>query len=161
MYIPCYRDNKVPKKSDSRHSSGKRMLFLFPCGCEADSSAPAEPTFSMLTRETSSTVGSENWGTLTETLPMMLFLKWSWNWSLKQQERKIYQDQHLSHNLANLYQYTIHVKNVVFWIHRQLCLPILGLIPRCPVLERSREVTWLRMVSVEITQPFSCRVLSS
>lgn len=114
MCIPCYRDNKVPKKSDSRHSSGKRMLFLFPCGCEADSSAPAEPTFSMLTRETSSTVGSENWGTLTETLPMMLFLKWSWNWSLKQQERKIYQDQHLSHNLANLYQYTIHVKKCCF-----------------------------------------------
>lgn len=144
------------------------MLFLFPCGCEADSSAPAERTFSMLTRETSSTVGSENWGTLTETLPMMLFLKWSWNWSLKQQERKIYEDQHLSHNLANLVQciaplsiYHTCKKNVVFWIHRQLCLPILGLIPRCPVLERSREVTWLRMVSVEITQPFSCRVLSS
>lgn len=80
------------------------MLFLFPCGCEADSPASAERTFSMLTRETSSTVGSENWGTLTETLPMMLFLKWSWNWSLKPQERKIYEDQHLSHNLANLVQ---------------------------------------------------------
>lgn len=63
------------------------MVFLFSCRCETD--APTEFRFITLTCDMSSTGGTENWGTFTETLPWATqsFRKLSWWRSLKQQEK--------------------------------------------------------------------------
>lgn len=78
--------------SYSRHSSGRLTVLLFSCGCEADASFPDELALITLTCDTTSSGGTENCGTFTETPPpwaALSFIQSWWGGNLRLEQNKV------------------------------------------------------------------------